>query len=64
MAELIQQQAKQNGYETDLEERCQGITVQIEALEMKQDNEASRTKNDKNMEDIEDFLEKTKCVLT
>ena len=64
MAELIQQQAQQNGDETTFEERCQAITAQIEALEMKQIKAASRGKNSRKMEDIEDFLNKTNCVLT
>ena len=64
MAELIQQQAQQNGDETAFEEHCQAITAQIEALEMKQIKEASRGKKGKKMEDIEDFLDKTNCVLT
>lgn len=42
MAELIQQQAQQDGNETTFEERCQVITAQIEALEMKQIKESSR----------------------
>lgn len=64
MAELIQQQAQQNGDETAFEERCQAITAQIEALEMKQIKAASRDENGRKMEDIEDFLDKTNCVLT
>ena len=64
MVELIQQQAQQNGDETTFEERCQAITAQIEALEMKQIKEASRGKKGKKMEDIEDFLDKTNCILT
>ena len=64
MAELIQQQAQQNGDETTFEERCQAITAQIEALEMKQIKADSRGKNSRKMEDIEDFLNKTNCVLT
>ena len=64
MAELIQQQAQQNGDETAFEERCQEITAQIEALEMKQIKAAVRGENNKRMEEIEGFLGKTKCVLT
>ena len=64
MAELIQQQAQQNGDETTFEERCQAITAQIEALEMKQIKAAVRGEKGKKMEDIEDFLDKTNCVLT
>lgn len=64
MAELIQQQAQQNGDETAFEERCQAITAQIEALEMKQIKEASRGENGKKMEDIGRFLDETNCVLT
>ena len=64
MAELIQQQAQQNGDETTFEERCQEITAQIEALEMKQIKAAVRGKKGRKMEDIEDFLNKTNCVLT
>lgn len=64
MAELIQQQAQQNGDETAFEERCQAITAQIEALEMKQIKAASRGENGRKMEDIEDFMDKTNCVLT
>lgn len=64
MAELIQQQARQNGDESTLEERCQAITAQIEALEMKQIKAASRSEKGKKMEDIEDFLNKTNCILT
>ena len=64
MAELIQQQAKQNGDKTAFEEHCQAITAQIEALEMKQIKVASRGEKGKKMEDIEDFLDKTNCVLT
>ena len=64
MAELIQQQAQQNGDEAAFEERCQAITAQIEALEMKQIKAASRGENGRKMEDIEDFMDKTNCVLT
>ena len=64
MAELIQQQAQQNGDETTFEERCQEITAQIEALEMKQIKAAVRGEKGRKMEDIEDFLNKTNCVLT
>ena len=64
MAELIQQQAQQNGDETTFEERCQEITAQIETLEMKQIKAAVRGENNKRMEEIEGFLGKTKCVLT
>ena len=64
MAELIQQQARQNGDESTLEERCQAITAQIEALEMKQIKEASRGEKCRKMEDIENFLDKTNCILT
>lgn len=64
MAELIQQQAQQNGDETAFEERCQVITAQIEALEMKQIKAASRGENSRKMEDIKGFLDKTNCVLT
>ena len=63
MAELIQQQAQQNGDKTAFEERCQTITAQIEALEMKQIKATSRGEKGKKMEDIEDFLDKTECVL-
>lgn len=64
MAELIQQQAQQNGDETAFEERCQAITEQIEALEMKQIKVASRGEKGRKMKDIEDFIDKTNCVLT
>ena len=64
MAELIQQQAQQNGDETAFEERCQVITAQIEALEMKQIKAASRGEKGRKMEDIENFLDKTNCILT
>ena len=64
MAELIQQQAQQNGDETAFEERCQAITAQIEALEMKQIKAASRGEKSRKMEDIENFLDKTNCILT
>ena len=64
MAELIQQQAQQNGDETAFEERCQVITAQIEALEMKQIKAASRGEKSRKMEDIGRFLDKTNCVLT
>ena len=64
MAELIQQQAQKNGDETAFEERCQAITAQIEALEMKQIKAASRGEKGRKMEDIQDFLDKTNCVLT
>ena len=64
MAELIQQQAQQNGDEIAFEECCQAITAQIEELEMKQIKAASRGENSRKMEDIEDFLDKTNCVLT
>ncbi len=64
MAELIQQQAQQNGDETAFEERCQAITEQIEALEMKQIKVASRGEKSRKMKDIEDFIDKTNCVLT
>ena len=64
MAELIQQRAQQNGDKTAFEERYQAITAQIEALEMKQIKEASRGENSRKMEDIEDFMDKTNCVLT
>ena len=64
MAELIQQQAKQNGDKTAFEEHCQAITAQIEALEMKQIKAASRGEKGRKMEDIENFLDKTNCILT
>ena len=64
MAELIQQQAQQNGDKTAFAERCQAITAQIEALEMKQIKAANRGENGRKMEDIENFLDKTNCVLT
>ena len=64
MAELIQQQAQKNGDETAFEERCQAITAQIEVLEMKQIKAASRGENGRKMEDIENFLDKTNCILT
>lgn len=64
MAELIQEQAQQNGDETAFEERCQAITAQIEALEMKQIKAASRGKNSRKMEAIEGFLKKVEPVLT
>ena len=64
MAELIQQQAKQNGDKTAFEEHCQAITAQIEALEMKQIKAASRGEKGRKLEDVEDFLDKTNCVLT
>ena len=64
MAELIQQRAQQNGDKSFFEERYQAITAQIEALEMKQIKEASRGENSRKMEDIEDFMDKTNCVLT
>ena len=64
MAELIQQQTQQNGDESAFEERCQAITAQIEALEMKQIKAASRGENGRKTEDIEDFLNKTNYVLT
>ena len=64
MAELIQQQAKQNGDKTAFEERCQAITAQIEALEMKQIKAASRGEKGRKMKDIEDFIDKTNCILT
>lgn len=64
MAELIQQQAQQNGDETTFEERCQEITAQIEALEMNQIKAANRGEKGKKLEDVEDFLDKTNCVLT
>lgn len=64
MAELIQQQAQQDGNKTAFEERCQVITAQIEALEMKQIKASSRGEKSRKMEDIENFLDKTNCVLT
>ena len=64
MAELIQQQARQNGDESTFEERCQAITAQIEALEMKQIKAASRGEKGRKMEDVENFLDKTNCILT
>lgn len=64
MAELIQQQAQQDGNKTAFEERCQAITAQIEALEMKQIKASSRGEKSRKMEDIENFLDKTNCVLT
>ena len=64
MAELIQQQVQQNGDETAFEERWQAITEQIEALEMKQIKVASRGEKGRKMNDIEDFIDKTNCVLT
>ena len=64
MAELIQQQAQQNGDKTAFEERYQAIPAQIETLEMKQIKAASVGKKDRKMEDIENFLDKTECVLT
>lgn len=64
MAELIQEQAKQNGDKTVFEERCQVITTQIEALEMNQIKAASGEKNSRKMEAIGSFLDKTECVLT
>ena len=64
MAELIQQQAKQNGDKTAFEECCQAITAQIEALEIKQIKAASRGEKSREMEDIGRFLDKTNCVLT
>lgn len=64
MAELIQHQAQQDGNETAFEERCQAITAQIEALEMKQIKAASRGEKGRKMEDIENFLDKTNCILT
>ena len=64
MAELIQQQAQQDGNETTFEERCQVITAQIEALEMKQIKESSRDRKGRKMEEIGNFLDKTNCVLT
>ena len=64
MEELIQQQAKQNGDKTAFEEHCQAITAQIEALEMKQIKAASRGEKGRKMEDIENFLDKTNCILT
>ena len=64
MAELIQQQAKQNGDKTAFEECCQAITAQIEALEIKQIKAASRGEKSRKMEDIGRFLYKTNCVLT
>lgn len=64
MAELIQQLAQQNGDETAFEERCQAITAQIEALEMKQIKAISRGEKGRKMEDIKNFLDKTNCVLT
>lgn len=64
MAELIQQQAQQDGDKSAFEEHCQAITAQIEALEMKQIKAAGRGENNKRMEEIEGFLGKTKCVLT
>ena len=64
MAELIQQQAQQNGDKITFEEHCQAITAQIEALEMKQIKEASRGEKGRKMEDIKNFLDKTNCVLT
>ena len=64
MAELIQQQAQQNGDKITFEEHCQAITAQIEALEMKQIKAASRGEKGKKMEDIEYFLNKTNYVLT
>ena len=64
MAELIQQQAKQNGDKTAFEEHCQAITAQIEASEMKQIKAASRGEKGRKMEDIENFLDKTNCILT
>ena len=59
-----QQQAQKNGDETAFEERCQAITAQIEVLEMKQIKAASRGENGRKMEDIENFLDKTNCILT
>ena len=64
MAELIQQQAQQNGDKTAFEERYQAIPAQIETLEMKQIKAASRGEKSRKMEDIEDFLNKTNCILT
>ena len=64
MAELIQQQAQKNGDETAFEKRCQAITAQIETLEMKQIKAASRGENGRKIEDIENFLDETNCILT
>ena len=64
MAELIQQQAQQDGDKSAFEEHCQAITAQIEALEMKQIKAASRGENSRKMEDIKGFLDKTNRVLT
>ena len=64
MAELIQQQAQQNGDETTFEERCQEITAQIEALEMEQIKVACIGEKSRKMEDIKGFLDKIDCVLT
>ena len=64
MAELIQQQAQQNGDKSFFEERYQAITAQIEALEMNQIKTANRGEKGKKLEDVEDFLDKTNCVLT
>ena len=64
MAELIQQQAQQNGDKTAFEERYQAIPAQIETLEMKQIKAASSGEKSRKMEEIEDFLNKTNCILT
>jgi site-specific DNA recombinase len=64
MAELIQEQAKQNGDESTFEERCQAIATQMEALEMKQIKEARKTEEGSKIDAINRFLGKTDCVLT
>lgn len=60
MAELIQEQAKSDGDETAFKERCKAIAARIEALDMERIKVAGRSK----MEEIDEFMDKTDCILT
>ena len=60
MAELIQEQAKQNGNETAFKDRCKAIAAKIEALDMERIKAAGRSR----MEEIDEFMGKTDCILT
>lgn len=64
MAELIQEQAQQNGDETAFAECCQTIAAQMEVLGMKQIKEASKIEEGSKMDAINGFLGTTDCVLT
>ena len=59
MAELIQEQAKSDGDETAFKERCKAIAAKIEALDMERIKVAGRSK----MEEIDEFMDKTDCIL-